>query len=322
MRLFIYFVLVTVSILFLTVKIYASPGKSHDIQSWGYLLQNVTADTVINSPFELVVIEPQLETDSSHVFSQVSVNRMKSMGGSKKPRIVLAYLSIGEAEDFRPYWNTYWKKSPPPWLGKVNPDWEGNYKVRYWFPEWQQIILKQIEAILISGFDGIYLDIVDAWEYWGNEETYESGIENQQNGDPAGDYETASRWMLDWLTAIGNYSHRRSPNARLDMMIYPQNGEYLLNYLGGKDRERFWNLVDGIGVESVFFYGDKDENNPLNLQKGRLKILDEFLKHGKMILSAEYLTKASLKKQHRDLARKHGFIPYAAIRELDELILH
>ena len=47
-------------------------------------------------------------------------------------RIVLAYLSIGEAEDYRSYWQRDWSVSPPAWLGAENPDWPGNYAVNYW----------------------------------------------------------------------------------------------------------------------------------------------------------------------------------------------
>ncbi|TAN37800.1 MAG: hypothetical protein EPN23_04615 [Verrucomicrobia bacterium] len=45
-----------------------------------------------------------------------------------------AYLSIGEAGDYRGYWEKEWSAQPPTWLGAENPDWKGNFKVRYWQP--------------------------------------------------------------------------------------------------------------------------------------------------------------------------------------------
>jgi len=55
-------------------------------------------------------------------------------------------------------------------LEEENPNWEGNYKVRYWEPEWQDIIYgndsSYLKKILDAGFDGVYLDIIDAFEYF------------------------------------------------------------------------------------------------------------------------------------------------------------
>ena len=51
-----------------------------------------------------------------------------------------------------------------------SPDWEGNYKVRYWEEDWQAIIYgdadSYLQKILDAGFDGVYLDIIDAFEYF------------------------------------------------------------------------------------------------------------------------------------------------------------
>lgn len=93
--------------------------------------------------------------------------KTKLNGGA---RLVICYMSIGEAEDYRYYWNAAWKPGNPEWLGPVNPDWGGNYKVRYWYPEWQEIIFgndsSYLKKIIDAGFDGVYLDIIDAFEYW------------------------------------------------------------------------------------------------------------------------------------------------------------
>lgn len=87
-------------------------------------------------------------------------------------RLVIAYMSIGEAEDYRYYWNPEWEVSPPDWLDEENPYWPGNYKVRYWEPDWQDIIFGNNDSyckkIIDSGFNGAYLDIIDAFEYFEN----------------------------------------------------------------------------------------------------------------------------------------------------------
>jgi len=99
--------------------------------------------------------------------TEISSLKVKSRGGE---RLVIAYMSIGEAEDYRYYWKDDWKDDPPSWLDEENREWEGNYKVRYWDPEWKDLILGNEEAyldrIMEMGFDGVYLDLIDAYEYY------------------------------------------------------------------------------------------------------------------------------------------------------------
>lgn len=89
----------------------------------------------------------------------------KANGGS---RLVIAYMSIGEAEDYRYYWDDPWRVGSPEWLEAENPDWEGNYKVRYWDEQWQSVIYGNEDAcldmIMDAGFDGVYLDIIGAFQ--------------------------------------------------------------------------------------------------------------------------------------------------------------
>jgi len=101
--------------------------------------------------------------------------KRKAGGGS---RLVICYLSIGEAEDYRYYWDRSWDRNgdgrpdagAPQWLGAENPNWKGNYKVRYWDAGWQAILFgseeSYLDQILSRGFDGVYLDIIDAFEYF------------------------------------------------------------------------------------------------------------------------------------------------------------
>ncbi len=97
------------------------------------------------------------------------VSSLKAKANGSK-RLVIAYLSIGEAEDYRYYWKEEWNTNPPSWLVEQNPNWPGNYKVKYWDKEWQSIIYgnenSYLEKILDSGFDGAYLDVVDAFQYF------------------------------------------------------------------------------------------------------------------------------------------------------------
>ena len=98
---------------------------------------------------------------------EVASLKVKANGGA---RLVISYMSIGEAEDYRYYWNIGWDHNTPSWMEDENPDWEGNYKVRYWKTEWKAVLFGSegayLDRILAAGFDGAYLDIIDAFEYF------------------------------------------------------------------------------------------------------------------------------------------------------------
>ena len=123
-------------------------------------------DAVCATNYDLVIMDmffDGLEFNSD----EITRLRMKKNGGT---RMVIAYMSIGEAEDYRYYWDKSWKCGNPSWLDKENPKWKGNYKVKYWNPEWQTIIYgndnSYLSRIINAGFDGVYLDIIDAFEYY------------------------------------------------------------------------------------------------------------------------------------------------------------
>ncbi len=98
---------------------------------------------------------------------QIAALKRKVSGGM---RLLICYMSIGEAENYRYYWQNTWVREPPSWLWDENPDWEGNFKVAYWAPGWKLIIFGEegsyLDRIIGKGFNGVYLDIIDAFEYF------------------------------------------------------------------------------------------------------------------------------------------------------------
>ncbi|MCF0041372.1 endo alpha-1,4 polygalactosaminidase [Dyadobacter fanqingshengii] len=107
--------------------------------------------------------------NESRPFTAAEVEQLRKKANGGK-RLVICYMSIGEAEDYRYYWQENWTKNPPEWIAAENPDWPGNYKVKYWNEEWQGLIYKNqhsyLNKIIAAGFDGVYLDIIDAFEYF------------------------------------------------------------------------------------------------------------------------------------------------------------
>jgi cysteinyl-tRNA synthetase, unknown class len=126
----------------------------------------VMVDAICATNYDLVIVD-LFFGNSTLTGSDLSRLKVKNNGGT---RLVVCYMSIGEAEDYRYYWQDGWSADPPAWLDSENPDWPGNYKVRYWLPEWQQLIYghtqSYLDRILAAGFDGVYLDLIDAYEYY------------------------------------------------------------------------------------------------------------------------------------------------------------
>ncbi len=122
---------------------------------------------VINTNYDVVIIDAFYYGDELLTEFEVESFKTKKNGGK---RLVIAYLSIGEAEDYRHYWKDDWKTNKPDWIIEENPHWEGNYKVEFWNKEWQHLIFKgensYLSKIINLGFDGVYLDLVDAYEFF------------------------------------------------------------------------------------------------------------------------------------------------------------
>lgn len=116
--------------------------------------------------YDLIMIDFFFDEEE---FTSSEINTLKTKDNGGK-RLVISYMSIGEAEDYRFYWQNAWNINPPIWLAAENPHWPGNFKVRYWSKEWQNIIFgiegSYLHKIITAGFDGVYLDIIDAFEYF------------------------------------------------------------------------------------------------------------------------------------------------------------
>ncbi len=144
------------------------------VQNFLYLINPVNfaskkefIHAVTQTNYDLLIMDLFFNETTQFTRAEIDQIRAKANGGK---RLVICYMSIGEAEDYRYYWQSSWEDQDPDWLDGENPDWEGNYKVKYWEKEWQDIIFGNGESytkkIIDADFDGIYLDIIEAYEYY------------------------------------------------------------------------------------------------------------------------------------------------------------
>ncbi|MBN2436952.1 MAG: endo alpha-1,4 polygalactosaminidase [Spirochaetes bacterium] len=151
-------------------------SKMSDVQNFLYIINGEEYTSkedfitdVSSTNYDLVIMDLFDNNQDPYTSSQIDELNTKANGAK---RMVVCYMSIGEAEDYRYYWKDEWSKNSPDWMDEENPDWEGNFKVKYWNKEWQKIIYgnddSYLKMIIDAGFDGVYLDIIDAFEFFEN----------------------------------------------------------------------------------------------------------------------------------------------------------
>ena len=223
-------------------------------------------------------------------------------------RKVIAYISIGEAEDYRPYWRREWgmrknlTAAAPAWLGVENPKWRGNYRVKYWHAEWQKIMLATIDDAMAHGFDGVYLDIVDGFETF--EQEGKGFIDERVNPETKQSYR---RDMVDLVVAIAARARAKNPAA----LIIPQNGSQLLAH---KD---FLAVINAIGTEDLFTDGNKLQNKSHTCEV--LNHLKEMSAVQKPVLLIEYPKSAERQALSKKLAKENGMVFLITDRQLRTL---
>jgi cysteinyl-tRNA synthetase len=271
-----------------------TPADWLAVDDFVYQLQRARSERIGETAFDLVVVSIAAAGNSPKVIPALK----HSPGGEK---IVLCYMSIGQTENYRSYWNPDWPKNPPSWLDEPDPVWAGDYWVKYWDPGWQSIIYgspdSYLDQILDLGFDGVYLDRVDAYWYY------------EDKGR-----ETAAREMADFVIAIADYARERHPGFG----VFPQNAEEL-----GIRFPDYLETVTGVGVEDLYYGYPRDhEPSPADWTAERETILDQWVKAGKLVLVIDYTRIAEQIDDAYTRSQARGYVPYVTVRSLGQLIIN
>jgi len=257
----------------------AAPPFPAMVKTWRYQLQNVNPGEIANASADLVVID---SSSNDAPFTKAQVERMKVKPDGSR-RIVISYMSIGEAENYR--W--YWSQRSSSWLGPQNRQWRGNYGVRFWDSAWQQIIFTYTDRILAAGFDGVYLDKVDEYEAMGHRDD-----------------------MVEFVSRIA----ARAKAQRPDFLVVSQNGDPLLS------DAKFRRAIDGFAREDLF-YGEDGEGKRNGSEDIRdaVRHLKMFAGEGKPVFVVEYPRNDAQAQTARREISEHGFIGLIAKRSLGAL---
>lgn len=225
--------------------------KGVKITTWMYQIQGLeersAIDLLSDTTYDMLVVEPGHNFKNFSYDTTYLISKLKQKAGGEK-RMLLAYIDIGEAEDYRSYWLEDWiaptaiESGVPDFLVTVDPDgWSGNYPVAYWDAEWQNIWLGEngiIKQLAAYGFDGVYLDWVEAYD---DEKVQEVAISQGINPEKA---------MISFIEKIKNAGKSLNP----DFVVVSQNAPYLLDY----DPAYYTSVIDALATEDTWFYGEGD----------------------------------------------------------------
>src|SRR5690606_19289171 len=143
-----------------------------------------------------------------------------------------------------------------------------------------------LDRIMALGFDGVYLDRVDAYWYY-------------QDRDGR---DTAAREMVDFIIDFTAYAREREP----DFLVFPQNAEEL-----GTMFPDFLAAVNGIGVEDLYYGYPRDhEASPADWTAEREAILDQWVAAGKLVLVIDYTDKAEQIADAYARSAARGYVEY------------
>ncbi|MFM9942989.1 MAG: endo alpha-1,4 polygalactosaminidase [Hyphomicrobiaceae bacterium] len=306
-----------------------------DVRSWGYQLQGLNIAEAARSGHDLLVVDESLP-GAGPPQRRAALNAMKRKPDGGR-RIVLAYLSIGEAESYRAYWQGGWTRlstdlprgdrrtemlplgSPaaaaqpqepaskvaparvpttaaPAWLGRENPEWRGNFSVRFWDPGWQSLLsgseTAALDRLIAAGFDGVYLDRADTYTQWSSE------------------HPDAKAAMVTLVTHLSAYAKAKNP----DFLVALQNAEELL------ETRKVRGALDLVAKEDLLFgiagTGAANSERDVAASLGYLKKAQT---DGLPVLVVEYLEPGPAADATRKALEQHGFIAHFAPRLLNQL---
>ena len=261
-------------------------------RSWYYNLARVEPDLIAKVDADVLVID-FAKFEGKVPLTAAEVAAIKT-GPSGKRRLVIAYFSIGEAEEFRFYWQPEWKAKPPTWDAGENCAWPKAHMVRFWQGDWKDTIIRgpnaYLKQIIAAGFDGVYLDRVDVYEH-------------QKDG-----HLDLRREMIGLVTELAATARSLKPG----FLVIPQNAEDLL-------RERAYRrVIDGLGKESLLYGGEAtDQRNKAREISSAMRGIKALLWDWKPVFAVEYVTTAELGKAAAKELRRLGVVPTFQHRSLD-----
>ncbi|MDQ7824958.1 MAG: endo alpha-1,4 polygalactosaminidase [Candidatus Eremiobacteraeota bacterium] len=290
-----------------------SPIPLSQVKSWAIQLQNTdtsqAAATLGSSRYHMLILEGNNTIKGSSFNTRAMTDQLKATYAGSGPwrKLLIAYTSIGEAEDYRSYWT--WASTWPSFIITANSQWVGNYPVAFWDPAWKNIVIYNNDSLvnqaINGGFDGIFLDVVDVFLL--PEVADRAALEGK---NPALE-------MANLLQEIRAYAQSRKPG-----FLIIQNNALELGIM----RPESISSIDAIHQESIWYEGTKPGWNVSGSADrvvnsawtaDYLQNLPVYMSAGKPVFDLEYAKTYAGTAYASSLAR--GFIPYCSQTALSQL---
>jgi len=289
------------------------PAGLRDVRAWAMQLQGFEEPGAVrrlaDSAYGMVVVDAPDSVRGSEEFDTAGM-----VASLKDRRLCLAYVNVGQAENYRTYWKPSWKPpaegraGDPSFLVTVDPDgWEGDFPVAYWDPRWRALVLRRVERMARLGFDGVYADWV-----LGFEEPAVEAAARRAGRDPA-------KEMAELLRSV--------KQAQPGLLLVLQNGGALLR---SQPELRAW--VDGYAQECVSYRGEAgaawDDPAAADIPlpatgdwstESLLKQLQFVRGLGLPVFTVDYAAKPANAARARERARRVMAVPFVSRAPLDRL---
>lgn len=298
-----------------------SPARLASVSSWAIQLQGLervgSQAALVAARADMVVIEPTRTVRGMEDFAtRALVAAVTASRGDRLPRkVCIAYVNVGQAEDYRTYWQSTWRaptaQAPgdPAFLLTLDPDgWPGNYPVAFWHPTWRAVATELIEAAARDGFAGAYLDWV-----LGFQEPAVVAAAARDGVEPT----TA---MVDLLAHLGARARAQRP----DFCLIAQNAAGLVRL-----DSRFSSLVDAVAQEDLSFRGEAgaawgdigagDIATPTADADTIAALLRECRAQGLAVFTLDYARDVGNAELARRRSRALGLVPCVSQIALDRL---
>ena len=300
------------------------------LDSWADRARAGDVSSVATSLVDLVVIDPAPSgvVDAAALAARVTALAVKPDGDK---RLVLASLTIGEAEDHRGYWNNRWNKPPqvtavvrrpgnqnspaapggkpadsaasrlvtsaiapaplPPWLAEEASERPGNWRVRYWMADWQSVLM---------GSEGAMLDQILAARFDGV--VLDRG---DVHAHWAKQHPDARMDMIALVESLARYAREKHPG----FLVVLKDADDLL------DAARIRNTVDAV-IKQDLLLGADGQARPANDRDlaTSIALLKRAQRDGLPVMIAEYPANDDSSAAARDRLLAHGFVPHLAQR--------
>lgn len=272
------------------------------VKYWAYQIQDHYANPQVlaDSHYDLLVIDQARSiADLQDYDDALLVSKLKQsanhLGGNK---LVVAYIDVGQAEDYR--W--YWPLADSSLIAGPDPDgWVGNFPVKFWKAAWWEVVRLYLDRILEDGFDGIYMDWLEAYDF---EPSVQAAAAEGLN---------LKKEMAKFVRKISEYVKAKKPG----FLVIGQNALAL-----GAEAD-YLSSIDGQAQESVWYGGDPNgASGDISTGENTATYLAElqvFQAAGKPIFTCDYATQPSLVATCYSEAANHGFVEYVTTVLLDRL---